>query len=95
MTFTTNELDILQSIYESMKSNGFDFGIVEDIIPGTKMANKLTARGVLREVRKKLKLEFCSYKENGCTQFSFPGTEIAYSTTFADWLKLVSKEKTS
>jgi hypothetical protein len=85
--FTANELAVLKAMYDSMKANGFDFGIVEEVIPASGLP-VATGRGTLREVRKKLTLSWDSDKVNGLTQFS-PEEELDYGLSFEEWLERV------
>lgn len=93
--FTAKELAVLQTAYESMKGNGFDFGYVDDCRPEGMTAK--SAGAVLRGLRKKLALwsddefgQLCADWKGGGSGGDGPGLP-PHGGTFEVWLDAIKR----
>ena len=90
MEFTGNELAILQSLYVSMRGNGFDFGFADDCRAEGKTARQ--CQGTLRQLHKKLSFWVDPEYNQVCVDWP-DGGELPGVTTFDEWLTAFPRKK--
>jgi len=89
MEFTGKEEAVLFHLYHSIKGNGFEFGLVDEVRPAGIDAKQ--AGSVMRALRKKLCIDTDPKFHQVTCVWKNGKTELHRDTSFKQWLKAIER----